>query len=83
MHRNEETRQCVGSGAPLVLTPLEVYELARKTDLPAGTYDLIDGIARLYGLDPFRDVKCRVLFAMSAAFVAGCVYNAGRGGAEL
>lgn len=83
MQRNEAPRRVVGSGDPLLLTASEVYELARQTDLPAGTYDLIDGIARLYGLDPFRDVKCRVLFAMSAAFVAGCAYAVEKEGAEL
>lgn len=74
MQRNEAPRRVVGSGDPLLLTASEAYELARQTDLPAGTYDLMDGIARIYRINTHGDSECRVLFMLAAAFVAGCTY---------
>ena len=74
MQWNEAPRRVVGSDDPLLLTASEVYELAKQTDLPAETYDLMDGIARIYGINPRGDSECRVLFMLAAAFVAGCTY---------
>lgn len=74
MKQNKALRPCVGSGDLLLLTPSEVYELARQTDLPAGTYDLMDGIARIYGINSHGDIGCRFIFMLAAAFVAGCAY---------
>lgn len=80
---HEAARRVAGSGAPLLITPSDVYELVRETDLPAGTYDLMDGIARIYRINTHGDSKCRVLFMLAAAFVAGCAYATEEGGAGL
>lgn len=82
MRQNEEPRRCVGSGAPLLLTPAMVYEFVRSTDLPAGTYELMDGIAHLYGAEPVdSNSKCNMIFMLTAAFVAGCIYIGEKEGA--
>ena len=80
MQRNEEPRRVAGSGDPLSLTPSEVYKPVKQIDLPAGTYSLMDGIAKMYGINTKGNRECRILFAMAAAFVAGCTYVSGKGG---
>lgn len=83
MQRNEEPRRVAGSGAPLSLTPAEVSNLVRQIDLPPGTYSLMDGIAKMYWINTKGNRDCRILFAMAAAFVAGCTYVSGKGGSGL
>lgn len=73
--RNE--RHCIGDGTPLLLTPSEVQELIMQTDLPGGIYDLMDGIAKIYGVNTQGDKSCRILFSLAAAFVAGYAYAKG------
>lgn len=80
MQRNEEPRRVAGSGDPLSLAPSEVYKLVKQIDLPAGTYSLMDGIAKMYGINAKGNRECRILFAMAAAFVAGCTYVSGKRG---
>ncbi|MBM6717920.1 hypothetical protein H6B15_14775 [Gemmiger formicilis] len=74
MQKNEEARRCVDFGDSILLMPAEVYELTMQSDLPYGTYSLMDGIARLYGVNALGDSKCLLTSMMTAAFVAGCAY---------
>lgn len=62
------------SVVPLRLTPSEVYEMAMKTCLPAGTYTLMNRVAMLYDINLHGDRDSNQLFMLAAAFVAGYVY---------
>ena len=74
MQRNEEPRRFCCSGNPLLLTPAEVYEIAKSTCLPFGTYELIDGIAQIYGASTIHG-NYPLTSMMAAAFIAGCTYS--------
>lgn len=74
MRRNKDPRQVCGSGNPLLLTPTEVYEIAKNTYLPFGTYELMDGIAQIYGASTIHG-NYTLTSMMAAAFIAGCTYS--------
>ena len=66
------------------MTPEEVHLIRKDTDIPDGLYDCLFGLLSLYHVET-ENIEARVnaVFMLTDAFIAGCAYNAGRGGAEL
>ena len=62
------------------ITPEEAYHITIGTKLlPGGTWDFLDGVAKMYRAKPITQENfANLLFMMSTVFIAGIYYAAGQ-----